>query len=131
MGAVHPVDDGRRHGPVCIARDEQEGRAIWVCEVDPRRAEAIEDREGDLEEGAARVRHDLRVPDGSRLVERQRVDEGVAELREAPADNLAPPEWNQEDPADGQERSRVKGENALRWRRIDGDAGRPESTVEQ
>src|SRR5262245_57328658 len=102
-----------------------------VREVDLGRARTIEHREGGLEERTARVRHDLRIPDGPRLVGRQRVNEGIVEFPEAPPDDLAPAERDEQDPAQRQERGRLEGEDALWRRRVDRDAGRTQPAVEE
>src|SRR5262249_30021577 len=65
------------------------------------------------------------------LVGQQRVDKCVAELRVAPPDDFAPAERDEQDPADRQERGRLEGKDALRRRRVDCDARRSQSAVEQ
>jgi hypothetical protein len=59
------------------------------------------------------------------------IDERVAELGERPPDHLPPPEGDQEDPTDRQERRGMECEDALGRGRVDGDTRRPEPAVEE
>ena len=102
-----------------------------VGEVEPCWARPIEHRECDLEEGAAGVRHDLGLPDRPRFLQPHRVDEAVAELPEAPPDDLPPAEWDQEDSAHRKERLGMEGEDALGRSRVDRDARPPEPAIEE